>query len=146
MRVRLEVVGRLDGVTDEGSWFKGRGTAAAATAVGMTHYVVVVQTAGQTRRRTREDKKGTLPSFPIKVARGQNLIPSFPWIVPGWRVWGDQILPYGNLDWEGGKSAFFVFTRPPSSLAGCLDDDDDVMRHANRRRRPPSLELRSASV
>ena len=34
-----------------------------------------------------------------KVARWQNLIPSFPWIVPGWRVWGcnprkgrDQIL------------------------------------------------------
>ena len=34
-----------------------------------------------------------------KVARWQNLIPSFPWIVPGWRAWGrnprkgrDQIL------------------------------------------------------
>ena len=33
------------------------------------------------------------------VARWQNLIPSFPWIAPGWRVWGrnprkgrDQIL------------------------------------------------------
>ena len=23
-----------------------------------------------------------------KVARWQNLIPSFPWITPGWRVWG----------------------------------------------------------
>ena len=28
----------------------------------------------------------------------QNLIPSFPWIAPGWRVWGrNQILPSGNL-------------------------------------------------
>ena len=34
-----------------------------------------------------------------KVARWQNLIPSFPWIAPGWRAWGrnpkkgrDQIL------------------------------------------------------
>ena len=38
-----------------------------------------------------------------KVTRWQNLIPSFPWIVPGWRVWGrnprkgrDQILLSGN--------------------------------------------------
>ena len=23
-----------------------------------------------------------------KVARWQNLIPSFPWIAPGWRAWG----------------------------------------------------------
>ena len=36
---------------------------------------------------------------PFKVARWQNLIPSFPWIAAGWRVWGrnprkgrDQIL------------------------------------------------------
>ena len=35
----------------------------------------------------------------LKVARWQNLIPSFPWIVPGWSAWGrnprkgrDQIL------------------------------------------------------
>ena len=35
----------------------------------------------------------------VKVARWQNLIPSFPWIAPGWRAWGrnprkgrDQIL------------------------------------------------------
>ena len=35
----------------------------------------------------------------IRVARWQNLIPSFPWIAPGWRAWGrnprkgrDQIL------------------------------------------------------
>ena len=34
-----------------------------------------------------------------KVARWQNLVPSFPWIAPGWRAWGrnprkgrDQIL------------------------------------------------------
>ena len=25
-----------------------------------------------------------------KVARWQNLIPSFPWIAPGWRAWGAQ--------------------------------------------------------
>ena len=38
-----------------------------------------------------------------KVARWQNLIPSFSWIAPGWRAWGrnprkgrDQILPSGN--------------------------------------------------
>ena len=38
-----------------------------------------------------------------KVARWQNLIPSFPWIAPGWRAGGrnprkgrDQILPSGN--------------------------------------------------
>ena len=37
--------------------------------------------------------------FWAKVARWQNLIPSFPWITPGWRAWGrnprngrDQIL------------------------------------------------------
>ena len=40
----------------------------------------------------------------VKVARWQNLIPSFPWIAPGWRARGnprkgrDQILPSGNLD------------------------------------------------
>ena len=40
-----------------------------------------------------------------KVARWQNLIPSFPWTAPGWRAWGrnprkgrDQILPSGNTD------------------------------------------------
>ena len=40
----------------------------------------------------------------VQVARWQNLIPSFPWIAPGWRAWGrnprkgrDQILPSGNL-------------------------------------------------
>ena len=27
----------------------------------------------------------------IKVARWQNLIPSFPWIAPGWRAWGGAI-------------------------------------------------------
>ena len=29
-------------------------------------------------------------SMPLsfKVARWQNLIPSFPWIAPGWRAWG----------------------------------------------------------
>ena len=39
------------------------------------------------------------PEPDAKVARWQNLIPSFPWIAPGWRVWGrnprkgrDQIL------------------------------------------------------
>ena len=42
--------------------------------------------------------EGILP-LQVKVARWQNLIPSFPWIVPGWRAWGrhprkgrDQIL------------------------------------------------------
>ena len=25
-----------------------------------------------------------------KVARWQNLIPSFPWIAPGWRAWGQE--------------------------------------------------------
>ena len=29
-----------------------------------------------------------LPVVPISVARWQNLIPSFPWIAPGWRAWG----------------------------------------------------------
>ena len=38
----------------------------------------------------------------LRYAALQNLIPSFPWIAPGWRVWGarkgrDQILPSGNL-------------------------------------------------
>ena len=41
-----------------------------------------------------------LPPPPdARVARWQNLIPSFPWIAPGWRAWGrnprkgrDQIL------------------------------------------------------
>ena len=27
-------------------------------------------------------------TFRISVARWQNLIPCFPWIVPGWRAWG----------------------------------------------------------
>ena len=38
-------------------------------------------------------------AVPDKVARWENLIPSFPWIAPGWRAWGrnprkgrDQIL------------------------------------------------------
>ena len=40
-----------------------------------------------------------LVTLTCKVARWQNLIPSFPWIAPGWRAWGhnprkerDQIL------------------------------------------------------
>ena len=39
------------------------------------------------------------PRLKVSVARWQNLIPSFPWIAPGWRAWGgnprkgrDQIL------------------------------------------------------
>ena len=33
-----------------------------------------------------------------KVARWQNLIPSFPWIVPGWRAWGCNCnMRSGNL-------------------------------------------------
>ena len=27
-----------------------------------------------------------------KVARWQNLIPSFPWIAPGWRAWGLSLM------------------------------------------------------
>ena len=41
----------------------------------------------------------------LRYATLQNLIPSFPWIAPGWRAWGrnprkgrDQILPSGNPD------------------------------------------------
>ena len=41
----------------------------------------------------------------LRYATLQNLMPSFPWIAPGWRAWGrnprkgrDQILPSGNLD------------------------------------------------
>ena len=40
-------------------------------------------------------RMATLSKTPpvLKVARWQNLIPSFPWIAPGWRVWGrNQIL------------------------------------------------------
>ena len=29
-------------------------------------------------------------AVPVNVARWQNLIPSFPWIAPVWRVWGAQ--------------------------------------------------------
>ena len=29
-----------------------------------------------------------LETFRYSVARWQNLIPSFPWIAPGWRAWG----------------------------------------------------------
>ena len=29
-----------------------------------------------------------LPPPQVSVARWQNLIPSYPWIVPGWRAWG----------------------------------------------------------
>ena len=33
----------------------------------------------------------------LRYATLQNLIPSFSWIVPGWRAWGhNQILPSGN--------------------------------------------------
>ena len=32
----------------------------------------------------------------LRYATLQNWIPSFPWIVPGWRAWG-AILPSGNL-------------------------------------------------
>ena len=45
----------------------------------------------------------------------QNLIPSFPWIAPGWRAWGrnprkgrDQILPSGNT---GGGPGFALQSR-----------------------------------
>ena len=38
------------------------------------------------RRRAALRRRFVEP--PFKVARWQNLIPSFPWIVPGWRAWG----------------------------------------------------------
>ena len=35
----------------------------------------------------------------LRYATLQNLLPSFPWIAPGWRAGGrDQILPSGNTD------------------------------------------------
>ena len=48
----------------------------------------------------RDDDKRKREIVPFRVARWQNLIPSFPWIAPGWRAWGrnprkvgrDQIL------------------------------------------------------
>ena len=41
------------------------------------------------------------------VARWQNLIPSFPWIVPGWRAWGAQgikVCHLATLESERGGS------------------------------------------
>ena len=51
-------------------------------------------------RQHRPAEHRSIPTCMVhKVARWQNLIPSFPWIVPGWRAWGrnprkgrDQIL------------------------------------------------------
>ena len=54
------------------------------------------QVAVLLHEQLQEDDGQTAPR---KVARWQILIPSFPWIVPGWRAWGcnpgkgwDQIL------------------------------------------------------
>ena len=50
--------------------------------------------------RVRQELRGQVRvELHLRVARWQNLIPSFPWIAPGWRAWGhnprkgrDQIL------------------------------------------------------
>ena len=70
----------------------------------------VLDPAGQRRREEVADGQAEQPDdnlvnlrgikiLKIRVARWQNLIPSFPWIAPGWRAWGrnprkgrDQIL------------------------------------------------------
>ena len=39
-------------------------------------------------RRPPGQQPGGLREQGAKVARWQNLIPSFPWIAPGWRAWG----------------------------------------------------------
>ena len=42
-----------------------------------------------------------------KVARLQNLIPSFPWIAPGWRAWGHRVEGVGAQSKER-KGSYFV--------------------------------------
>ena len=50
----------------------------------------------------------------LRYATLQNWIPSFPWIAPGWRAWG-QILPSGNLGTRGMNS---VSPSEVSSMSG----------------------------
>ena len=61
----------------------------------------VVLSVGLCGARLQSSQSGATPG--IKVSRWQNLIPSFPWIVPGWRAWGrnprkgrDQILQHSH--------------------------------------------------
>ena len=64
--------------------------------------VIILSSAKLTVERlhaVRADACADVATPAHKVARKQNLIPSLPWIAPGWRVWGrnprkgrDQIL------------------------------------------------------
>ena len=38
------------------------------------------------------------PLLQVSVARWQNLIPSFPWIAPGWRAWVGAIQGKGGVE------------------------------------------------
>ena len=47
------------------------------------------------------DAPPALGALESKVARLQNLIPSFPWIAPGWRAWGAIISPNAKIQFRG---------------------------------------------
>ena len=47
-------------------------------------------------------------SIQASVARWQNLIPSFPWIAPGWRAWGHRAEGVGAQSKERRGSNFAV--------------------------------------
>ena len=63
-----------------------RGGRSGATAGGGDPHLDVVGAL------ERGSAKHTILATFHSVARWQNLIASSPWIAPGWRVWGSQIL------------------------------------------------------
>ena len=50
--------------------------------------VVVVVSGSKLLMRSSKESKVDSSEDRKSVARWQNLIPSFPWIAPGWRMWG----------------------------------------------------------
>ena len=52
------------------------------------HMKSALEGAGGYKGRLREVYADFQLRLRTKVARWQNLIPSFPWIAPGWRAWG----------------------------------------------------------
>ena len=64
--------------------------------------------------RARQEEEGRAVEPAPKVARWQNLIPSFPWIAPGWRACGGAI--QGK---EGSKFCSVAYwSHSPSSSKG----------------------------
>ena len=56
----------------------------------------------------------------VMVARLQNLIPSFPWIVPGWRAWGIKFCHLATLS-PNLCPALYACSALTSSALGSLE-------------------------